>query len=112
MVQRMVTHSQVRSLVNLALRIADVSSQFDQYCMSGDHTLEAAEVAIRKMQQEDSDDRLVFLVSDANLARYGIRPRHLGKSTCSLSMSNLFFCSSPPSTYYPRGSSSVLLCIG
>merc|ERR1711975_186525 len=37
-------------------------------CMSGDSTLAATLRAIREVSREDADDRLVFVVSDANLA--------------------------------------------
>jgi len=46
-----------------------------QFCMSGDHTLEAADEAIRDMAKEDADESFVFIVSDANFERYGIRPQ-------------------------------------
>jgi hypothetical protein len=49
-----------------------------QFCMSGDSTLEAAEHAIDEVSQTDSDEAFVFLVSDANLRRYGISPHELG----------------------------------
>ena len=49
-----------------------------QYCFSGDCTLEATEDAIQNVLAEDADDRFVFLLSDANLRRYGIQPEELG----------------------------------
>lgn len=48
-----------------------------QYCMSGDTTVEAAELAVRSIVQQEADDYFVFLVSDANLRRYGIQPKEL-----------------------------------
>lgn len=48
-----------------------------QYCMSGDTTLEALKRALPEVQKRDSDDHFVFLVSDANLRRYGISVREL-----------------------------------
>eukprot|EP00545_Synedropsis_sp_CCMP1620_P013255 CAMPEP_0119030820 /NCGR_PEP_ID=MMETSP1176-20130426/41225_1 /TAXON_ID=265551 /ORGANISM="Synedropsis recta cf, Strain CCMP1620" /LENGTH=1404 /DNA_ID=CAMNT_0006987197 /DNA_START=172 /DNA_END=4386 /DNA_ORIENTATION=+ len=56
-----------------------------QYCQSGDHTLEALEQAVHDVvdethgDSESSDDNVVVLVSDANLSRYGIHPRELGR---------------------------------
>ena len=49
-----------------------------QYCMSGDSTVEATKHAIAEVANHDADDRYVFLVSDANLRRYGIAPEELG----------------------------------
>lgn len=52
---------------------------YSQFCMSGDHTVEAAKSAIQNMAKIDSnDDKFVFLFSDANFERYGIRPERLG----------------------------------
>lgn len=48
-----------------------------QYCWSGDHTLEAADLAITSLSQEDSDESIVVVLSDANLQRYGIPPSTL-----------------------------------
>ncbi|RLN94302.1 hypothetical protein BBJ28_00003843 [Nothophytophthora sp. Chile5] len=50
-----------------------------QYCRSGDHTVEAVERGVRRVAALEGDGRFVFVVSDANLERYGIRPRHLGR---------------------------------
>lgn len=51
-----------------------------QFCLSGDHTLEAAFSAVKHMATEDSDESFVILLSDANLDRYGIRPSELSKA--------------------------------
>ena len=50
-----------------------------QFCMSGDHTLEAAELAVADVTAKEADDYFVFLLSDANLRRYGIAPEALGE---------------------------------
>jgi len=50
-----------------------------QYCMSGDCTVEAAQLATKSIVEVEADDYFVFLVSDANLQRYGISPPELGK---------------------------------
>jgi len=50
-----------------------------QYCYSGDMTLEATEDAISTITEQDADEYFVFVVSDANLRRYGIAPRELGE---------------------------------
>ncbi|ETN61020.1 hypothetical protein AND_007335 [Anopheles darlingi] len=48
-----------------------------QFCWSGDHTLAATEQAVDEMAREDCDEAIVIVLSDANLARYGISPRRL-----------------------------------
>ena len=50
-----------------------------QFCISGDHTLEAAEHAIKMVIEEEADEHFVILLSDANLDRYGIRPKKFGQ---------------------------------
>jgi hypothetical protein len=50
-----------------------------QFCMSGDHTVEAMEKAIQGVVQgEESDQNIVVVVSDANFERYGITPHDIG----------------------------------
>ncbi|KAK7080894.1 von Willebrand factor A domain-containing protein 8 [Halocaridina rubra] len=51
-----------------------------QFCLSGDHTLEAAQEAVKQIAKEESDESFVILLSDANLDRYGIRPSELAKA--------------------------------
>ncbi|XP_040173363.1 von Willebrand factor A domain-containing protein 8 [Anopheles arabiensis] len=48
-----------------------------QFCWSGDHTLAATELAVDELAKEDCDEAIVIVLSDANLARYGITPRKL-----------------------------------
>lgn len=43
-----------------------------QYCHKGDHTLEATDLAIKDVVKVPADEYFVFVVSDADLARYGI----------------------------------------
>eukprot|EP00930_Biecheleria_cincta_P096896 TRINITY_DN88669_c0_g1_i1.p1 TRINITY_DN88669_c0_g1~~TRINITY_DN88669_c0_g1_i1.p1 ORF type:complete len:1490 (+),score=245.98 TRINITY_DN88669_c0_g1_i1:43-4470(+) len=45
-----------------------------QYCHKGDHTLEATDIAIKDVVKVPADEYFVFIVSDADLARYGITP--------------------------------------
>ena len=66
------------------LRIIERMVAHSQYCMSGDHTIEALELAIdREEEQQQGDDQeedeksIVIMVSDANMRRYGIHPREL-----------------------------------
>lgn len=48
-----------------------------QYCWTGDHTLEATESAINSLADQDCDEAIVIVLSDANLQRYGIPPSKL-----------------------------------
>jgi von Willebrand factor A domain-containing protein 8 len=52
-----------------------------QYCMSGDHTLEAARHASKRVldRMPDAEQHFVVVLSDANLERYGIHPSQLGR---------------------------------
>jgi hypothetical protein len=43
----------------------------------GDHTLSAGEHALKEIVKEEGDDYFVFLLSDANLAAYGITSKSL-----------------------------------
>ena len=45
-----------------------------QYCHPGDNTYEATALAIRNVAERPADERFVFVVSDADLERYGKRP--------------------------------------
>ncbi|XP_072214400.1 von Willebrand factor A domain-containing protein 8 [Excalfactoria chinensis] len=56
------------------LEILKVMHAHAQFCMSGDHTLEGTEHAIREIAKEDADEYFVIVLSDANLERYGIEP--------------------------------------
>ncbi|CAB0011014.1 unnamed protein product [Nesidiocoris tenuis] len=48
-----------------------------QFCMSGDYTVEAAEHAVKSLAEEDCDEGIVVIMSDANLSRYSIQPKEL-----------------------------------
>ena len=45
---------------------------------SGDNSLAAAQRAIGELAAREADERLVFLLSDANLGRYDVSPQELG----------------------------------
>ncbi|XP_063703631.1 von Willebrand factor A domain-containing protein 8 [Culicoides brevitarsis] len=51
-----------------------------QYCWSGDNTINATKHAIKELAKEDCDEALVVVLSDANLARYGISPKRFGEA--------------------------------
>jgi len=59
--------------------ILEKMAAHSQFCMSGDFTLEATEIAIAQMAKADADEKFVFVISDANLERYGIHPKELAK---------------------------------
>lgn len=46
-----------------------------QFCLSGDHTLEATKDSISSVLKEEADEYFVIILSDANFERYGIRPQ-------------------------------------
>ncbi|KAJ3641595.1 hypothetical protein Zmor_028095 [Zophobas morio] len=56
-----------------------------QYCWSGDHTLEGTEEAINSLAEEDCDEAIVIVLSDANLERYRIPPSKLAAALTSKS---------------------------
>ena len=67
------------------LRVVQRMAAHTQFCMSGDHTLEAAREAVDEVAThlDEADEAFVFLLSDANLQRYGIRPTHLRAALAS-----------------------------
>ncbi|SCU65074.1 AAA domain (dynein-related subfamily)/von Willebrand factor type A domain containing protein, putative [Trypanosoma equiperdum] len=50
-----------------------------QYCWSGDNTVQAMRQSIELVTAEKGEAYLVFVISDANLSRYGIEPGELGE---------------------------------
>ena len=70
------------------LQILQTMLAHSQYCMSGDYTLEGIRQAIDEVSTkvgdsnntgENNKNGTVICISDANLARYGIDPRRIGK---------------------------------
>uniref|UniRef100_A0A8C6JZL1 von Willebrand factor A domain-containing protein 8 n=1 Tax=Melopsittacus undulatus TaxID=13146 RepID=A0A8C6JZL1_MELUD len=61
-----------------------------QFCMSGDHTLEGTEHAIREITKEEADEYFVIVLSDANLERYGIRPSRFAQVLTTNAQVNAF----------------------
>ncbi|KAJ3255375.1 hypothetical protein HK103_006294 [Boothiomyces macroporosus] len=49
-----------------------------QYCWSGDNTISATARAIQDIVLDKADDYFVFVISDANLKRYGISANEFG----------------------------------
>ncbi|CAH0553600.1 unnamed protein product [Brassicogethes aeneus] len=48
-----------------------------QFCWTGDHTLEATEMAVTNLAEDECDEAILVVLSDANLQRYGIPPSQL-----------------------------------
>uniref|UniRef100_A0A8C0ZUF8 VWFA domain-containing protein n=1 Tax=Castor canadensis TaxID=51338 RepID=A0A8C0ZUF8_CASCN len=61
-----------------------------QFCMSGDHTLEGTEHAIKEIVKEEADEYFVIVLSDANLSRYGIHPSKFAQILTSDPQVNAF----------------------
>ena len=62
-----------------------------QFCMAGDHTLEATKQSIANLSDAtDIDEAFVILLSDANLDRYGIPAAHLSQSLAA--SDNVRYC--------------------
>jgi glycerol-3-phosphate cytidylyltransferase-like family protein len=77
------------------MKVLQTMVAHSQFCQSGDHTLEAMEQAMIDVvasglddgddgdydmdSNNDDDEFIVIAISDANLQRYGIHPRELGK---------------------------------
>ncbi|XP_058132611.1 von Willebrand factor A domain-containing protein 8 [Dasypus novemcinctus] len=61
-----------------------------QFCMSGDHTLQGTEHAIKEIVKEEADEYFVIVLSDANLSRYGIHPAKFAQILTSNPQVNAF----------------------
>ncbi|CAB3401465.1 unnamed protein product [Caenorhabditis bovis] len=62
-----------------------------QYCMSGDNTVECMQLAVKELApKDDYDEKVVILVSDANLERYGIAPAELRREMTKETSVNCF----------------------
>lgn len=64
--------------------------EHSQFCMSGDHTLEGTEHAIKDITTEEADEYFVIILSDANLSRYGINPARFAQILTSDPQVNAF----------------------
>lgn len=61
------------------LKVVQEMLSTTQFTGSGDNTLPATRKAIQDISEEDADDYVVVVLSDANLRRYGINPKDFGK---------------------------------
>ncbi|OXU18814.1 hypothetical protein TSAR_009759 [Trichomalopsis sarcophagae] len=78
-----VDHTQPPADNKRRLEVIKTMHAHSQFCMSGDHTLEATKHAICTLAKEDTDESIVVVLSDANLERYGIRPEVFAKALTS-----------------------------
>ncbi|GAB1299119.1 von Willebrand factor A domain-containing protein 8 [Apodemus speciosus] len=72
------------------LEILKTMHAHSQFCMSGDHTLEGTEHAIKDITTEEADEYFVIILSDANLSRYGINPARFAQILTSDPQVNAF----------------------
>uniref|UniRef100_A0A8C0ICB5 von Willebrand factor A domain-containing protein 8 n=1 Tax=Bubo bubo TaxID=30461 RepID=A0A8C0ICB5_BUBBB len=72
------------------LEILKIMHAHAQFCMSGDHTLEGTEHAIREITKEEADEYFVIVLSDANLERYGIQPSRFAQVLTTNAQVNAF----------------------
>ncbi|XP_005370937.1 von Willebrand factor A domain-containing protein 8 [Microtus ochrogaster] len=72
------------------LEILKTMHAHSQFCMSGDHTLEGTEHAIKDITKEEADEYFVIILSDANLSRYGINPARFAQILTSDPQVNAF----------------------
>lgn len=72
------------------LEILKTMHEHSQFCMSGDHTLEGTEHAIKDITTEEADEYFVIILSDANLSRYGINPARFAQILTSDPQVNAF----------------------
>ena len=56
------------------LKLLQRMAAHTQFCHSGDKTYEASALAIKDVEERPADERFVFVISDADLKRYGLKP--------------------------------------
>ncbi|XP_077014477.1 von Willebrand factor A domain-containing protein 8 isoform X2 [Tamandua tetradactyla] len=72
------------------LEVLKTMHAHSQFCMSGDHTLQGTDHAIKEIAKEDADEYFVIVLSDANLSRYGIHPAKFAQILTSNPQVNAF----------------------
>eukprot|EP00048_Salpingoeca_helianthica_P001847 m.52144 g.52144 ORF g.52144 m.52144 type:complete len:1852 (-) comp11758_c0_seq1:56-5611(-) len=65
------------------LKILQRAQAHAQFCVSGDHTLEAIQLAVARLGAQQADERVVIALSDANLDVYGISAARVAKTLTS-----------------------------
>eukprot|EP01135_Chromosphaera_perkinsii_P009987 Nk52_evm22s1992 gene=Nk52_evmTU22s1992 len=85
-----VSEDQLPSNNRERLNVMERIHAHSQFCMSGDHTLPAIKRAIKDISAKKSDERIVIVLSDANLDIYGIPPSAMGKAMKSDENVNTF----------------------
>lgn len=58
-------------------RVLEQMVAHSQFCLSGDHTCAALDIAVQEaaLAKNENNETFVFLISDANFERYGIAPK-------------------------------------
>jgi len=74
---------------NEALKVLRRMHAHTEYCPSGDSTVEALRCATDQVLAEEGDDYFVFLLSDANLDRYGLSAKEAAKHISSAAERNV-----------------------
>jgi hypothetical protein len=59
-------------------------------CFSGDNTLACSLTGVEEITNDEGDDYYVFLLSDANLAQYGVSPKSLADALMADSKVNSY----------------------
>jgi len=72
------------------LKVLEKMHAHAQYCSSGDSTLMSVEMGVQTLLQQPADEHVLFLISDANMRRYGIRPQDLASALVSDSRVSAF----------------------
>ena len=69
MIDQLVCHTMLVFVLILNCHLQSLVAH-SQFCLSGDHTLEATKVAIDNISKmEDMDEKFVVILSDANIER-------------------------------------------
>ncbi|KAJ6647144.1 von Willebrand factor A domain-containing protein 8 [Pseudolycoriella hygida] len=69
----------------LRLQTIKTMHAHSQFCWSGDNTVNATKIAVDSLAKEEDecDEAIVIILSDANLSRYGISPQRLAQTLTS-----------------------------
>ena len=72
---RLVQWGQPPQTAHAKLKLVEELRTHAQYCNPGDATLDGTKLAIEDCLSVDADEHFVFVISDADLERYGITPQ-------------------------------------
>lgn len=77
--ERLVEWGQPPADASARLDIVERMEAHAQYAAPGDRTLAAAELGVHEVLAQPADEHFLFLVSDADLVRYGITGEHVSR---------------------------------